>query len=138
MRTFLVFFFFTCSLAATALHFRGGEKIILIQVESTGLVRVGRDTVSSDNLARYLQDRLFKSYMGTGQMQDRIRLEKADDEVPETVLNVITGEIREGQQRALRELCMQKHRKYFESLDKNKQARIRKKFPVLFQTDYFH
>jgi len=124
------------SLAVLANPVPPGEKVLLIQVESAGLIRVGRDTVSADNLARYLQDRLFKSYMGTGLMQDRIQLKKSDDDVPEIVLEVITREIRDGQQRALRELCMQKYRKYFDSLDKKKQDKLRKKFPVLFQADF--
>ncbi|MFZ9387012.1 MAG: hypothetical protein ACO25B_03960 [Chitinophagaceae bacterium] len=112
------------------------DKILLLQVDETGQVTIGRDVVSADILARYVQERLFKSFMGTGQMHDRIRLEKTDSDIPLLVLETIIQEIREGQKRALRELCMQKYSRYFESLDSKKQDRLRKQFPVLFQSDF--
>jgi len=110
-----------------------GEKILLVQVNEYGLVTIGRDTLSVDQMARYIQERLFKSYMGTGQMHDRIRLEKTDGILPEPVEKVILEEIHSGQQRALRELCMQKYRDYYENLSPGKQASIHKRYPVLFQ-----
>jgi len=113
-----------------------GEKILLVRVDEIGLIMVGRDTVGSDQLARYIQERLFKSYMGTGQMHDRIRLEKGDDSTPEQVMEVVTKEIKEGQRKALQELCLEKFRKTFEMLDKKKQAKLQKQFPVLFQQQY--
>ena len=136
MRIFLATILITFNLTVYANPVPPGEKVLLIQVESSGLIRVGRDTVGTDNVARYLQDRLFKSYMGTGQMQDRIRLEKSDPDIPEMVLEVVLNEIKSGQQRALKELCMQKYRRYFEVLDKKKQAKLRKQYPVLFQSTF--
>ncbi len=136
MRIFLVTTLITLNLTVYANPVPPGEKVLLIQVESSGLIRVGRDTVGTDNIARYLQERLFKSYMGTGLMQDRIRLEKLDPDIPEMVVEVVIKEIKDGQQRALRELCMQKYRRYFETLDKKKQEKLRKQYPVLFQSDY--
>jgi hypothetical protein len=127
-----------CRVAATALPpNHTAEKILLIQVDEIGLIKVGRDTVGSDQLARYIQERLFKSYMGTGQMHDRIKLEKTEATVPEPVMEVILNEIKEGQRRALGEYCVLKYRKGFEALDSGKQSRIKKKFPVLFQQTYF-
>lgn len=112
------------------------DKILLLQVDEAGQVTIGRDVLSADILARYVQERLFKSFMGTGQMHDRILLKKSDSDIPVLVLETIIQEIRVGQQRALRELCMQKYSRYFESLDPKKQDRLRKQFPVLFQSDF--
>lgn len=112
------------------------EKVLFVRVNETGLIMVGRDTVGADQLARYIQERLFKSYMGTGQMHDRIRLEKADDSAPEDVMDVVTTEIKEGQRKALQELCLEKFRRTFEMLDIKKQTKLKKQFPVLFQTHY--
>jgi hypothetical protein len=111
-------------------------KILLITVNETGIITVGRDTVNADNLARYLQERLFKSYMGTGKMQDQIKLVRINEAVPEMVTEVVMKEIQEGQRRALVELSLQKYRKTFDSLDRKKQSRLKKQFPVLFQSTF--
>lgn len=112
------------------------EKILAVKVDESGLVTVGRDTVGSDQLARYIQERLFKSYLGTGQMYDRIVFETGDAFIPEAVSTVIVNEIRAGQQKALQVLCLQKFNRTYEMLDKKKQARLHKIFPVLFQPDF--
>lgn len=111
-------------------------KVLLVTVDETGTVTVGRDTVNADNLARYVQERLFKSYMGTGQMHDQIILKKKTDDVPDMVTEVILKEIQEGQKRALTELSLQKYRKTFDGLDKKKQGKLKKQFPVLFQAKF--
>lgn len=112
------------------------EKILLVKVSETGAISVGRDTIGSDELARYIQDRLFKSYLGTGQMHDRIKFEKADSNVPDVVIETILKEIQQGQKRALTDLCLQKHKKLFDDLEQKKQEKLKKQYPVLFQTDY--
>lgn len=112
------------------------EKTLLVSVDESGTIRVGRDTVSSDDLARYIQERLFKSYTGTGNMHDKIKFSVASDNVPGIVVDVVLKEIQEGQRRALTELCLEKYSDHFEKIDKRKQDKLRKQFPVLFQTDY--
>jgi len=112
------------------------EKILKITVDETGIIKVGRDTISSDNLARYIQERLFKSFMGTGHMHNLIKFEKLNENVPEMVAEVVLKEIKEGQKRALTELSLQKYKKLFDNLDINKQKKIKKQFPVLFQTEF--
>lgn len=112
------------------------EKVLLVKVDDIGLIMVGRDTVGSDQLARYIQERLFKSYMGTGKMYDRIIFEKEDAGVPDEVTEAVIGEIKTGQNKALQELCLQKYNKTFEVLEKKKQERLRRQFPVLFQEQY--
>lgn len=112
------------------------DKVLLVTVSETGTVTVGRDTVNADNLARYIQERLFKSYLGTGKMQDAIKLNPTSSNVPEMVTAVIIKEIQEGQKKALTEVCVQKYRKRFDSLDRKKQDKLKKQFPVLFQSDF--
>lgn len=112
------------------------EKILQVTVDESGTISVGRDTIGSDELARYIQERLFKSYMGTGQMHDKIKFSKANEAVPDMVIQVVLKEIQEGQQKALTQVCLQKYNNRFENVDKKKQDKLRKQFPVLFQTDY--
>ncbi len=112
------------------------EKIIQVMVDETGTVSVGRDTIFIDDLARYIQERLFKSYLGTGRMYSKILLAKANNKVPDIVLDVVLKEIKEGQQRALTELSLQKYENKYESLSDKKKAKLKKVFPVLFQKKF--
>lgn len=109
------------------------EKILQVTLTENGIILVGRDTVNVDNLARYVQERLFKSYMGTGKMHDRIVVSQSGNSSPEMTLNVVLNEIRNGQKRALAQISVQKYRKPFESLGSKHQDKIKKQFPVLFQ-----
>jgi hypothetical protein len=114
----------------------GDKKILTVVINENGAVSVGRDTLSADNLARYIQERLFKSYLGTGKMQDAITLKKNSDAIPDMVTDVIIQEIKEGQKKALTEICLQKYRKGFDSIDERKQDKLKKQFPVLFQQEF--
>jgi hypothetical protein len=133
----LLFSFFVTSLNHQhSSHEFVPEKVILVIVDESGTIAVGRDTISSDDLAKYIQERLFKSYMGTGKMYDKILFSRASNNVPEEVTEVVLNEIKEGQRRALRELCTQKYKILFENITKKQQAKLKKQFPVLFQTDF--
>ena len=134
-RYFFLFILIIASGKASA-GFRPAEKILLVRVDEIGIVTVNHDTVGSDVLACYIQERLFKSYLGTGQMHKRIKFEKTTADVPDLVAEVIINEIKDAQKRALTEVSLEKHRKIFETLDKRKQDKLKKQFPVLFQTNY--
>ena len=140
LRTVLFIFLLTTSLSSPAsLHpdkSSSEEKNLFINVDEIGIISIGRDTVSSDELAWYLQERLFKSYMGTGKMYNKILLIKPEGDVPEMVMEVVLTEIKTGQQRALKELCLQKHKDFFENISQRQQEKLKKQFPVLFQTNY--
>ena len=112
------------------------EKILLITVNETGNIKVNGDPVGSDFLASYIQERLFKSYLGTGKMHDGIKLIKLSDNVPDIVAEVVINEIKEGQRKALVQVSLLRYNKLFDSLDTKKQEKMQKLFPVLFQTDY--
>jgi hypothetical protein len=74
--------------------------------------------------------------MGTGEMHSRIKLEKAVNDVPDLITEAIIKEIKDGQKKALTSLCLSKYKQLFTDLDKKKQEKLQKQFPVLFQTDF--
>ncbi len=113
----------------------GPVKVITITVSSYGMAYMGRDTMVLADLAKELRSRLWKSYLGTGKMQDAIKVEFTGD-VPKDTKETATAAVQEGQKMALKDICLQKHKQYFENLGEKQQAKIRKQFPVLFQTGY--
>jgi len=136
MRALLLLLAILPSLNVSASNKMPAEKILQVTVNEMGTVTVGRDTVNADDLAKYIQERLFKSYMGTGQMHSKIKFVKANDNVPDMVSEVILKEIQNGQQRALTELCLQKYKNFFDKIEKRKQDKLKKQFPVLFQSNF--
>lgn len=136
MRALLLLLAIMPSLNVSASNKMPAEKILQVTVNEMGTVTVGRDTVNADDLAKYIQERLFKSYMGTGQMHSKIKFVKANDNVPDMVTEVILKEIQNGQQRALTELCLQKYKNFFDKIEKRKQDKLKKQFPVLFQSNF--
>ena len=94
MRLLLSLLAITAFLSSYAVKKNPAEKILLVQINDIGIISVNRDTVSSDILARYIQERLFKSYLGTGKMHSRIKLEKMNENVPDMVTEVIVNEIK--------------------------------------------
>jgi hypothetical protein len=115
---------------------KSGDKVLVVILENTGMVKIGRDTVAVDNIAKYVQERLFKSFLGTGKMHDRILFAKEKGMEDEAMVELVMKEIREGQVRALRQVCTEKYKKLFERLDDSQQKKVRKQFPVLFQTEF--
>jgi len=111
------------------------KKIIIITVDEKGSILIGKDTIASEQLADELQKRLWKSYMGTDKMYDSIRLEYKGS-IAASIKSGIKKSIKEAQQKALTDICLQKHKKLFEDLNSSQQGKIRKQFPVLFQPDY--
>lgn len=78
---------------------------------------------------------ILKAY-GLGLMHHQMKLVEADPHIPDLVTDAVINEIKEGQKRALTELCLQKHRKLYENLSSKQQEKLKKQFPVLFQTSY--
>jgi len=111
------------------------EKLITVKVNTAGVISVGRDTITSDDLAMYIRERLFKSYTGTGKMYDGIKLVK-DGEPQNVVFEIVLKEIAIGQKKALNELCLEKYKRVFEDISGRQQEKLKKNFPVLFQKDY--
>ena len=109
---------------------------MLVTVDEIGTIKVNNDPVDADELANYIQERLFKSYTGTGIMHSKIKLEKLGAAVPDMVAEAVGKEIIAGQKKALTSLCLLKYSKLFDGLDQKKQDKLLKQFPVLFQTDF--
>lgn len=116
--------------------FTQNDKVIHVMVDEYGTISIGRDTVTSDELAKYIQVRLFKSYLGTGRMYDKLLFSKENNKVPDVVAAVVLKEIKEGQQKALTQLCLQKYEKRYEDISNRQQAKLKKIFPVLFQKKF--
>lgn len=133
MRIFLLLMFSVFLLQKTGTAKIVSKPGLEVKVHETGTITVGRDTVGSDELARYIQQRLFKSYMGTGQMPVGIFVTKMTDNVPAEVMEVVVREVQEGQRKALTELCLDKYKRLYQDIDKKKKNKLQKQFPVLFQ-----
>jgi hypothetical protein len=108
------------------------EKIITIIVDENGTVFMGVDTLEINELANVLQDRLFKSYAGTGKMPNSLKLQSA----PENLRNSVITEIKKAQENALSDLCLHLYKKKYNDLTSKQQGKIKRKFPVLFQNDF--
>jgi biopolymer transport protein ExbD len=112
------------------------EKIITIRVMPNGNIYMDKDTLTSDMLGKILQERLWKSYTGTGKMYSSIKL-IFEGEVLMGTKGAVLDAIKDAQQKALTELCLQKHKKTFDSITSRQKNKIRKQFPVLFQEQYW-
>jgi hypothetical protein len=107
-------------------------KIIDVTIFPDGRALVGKDTFQVDGLAKEIQTRLWKSYLGTGKMYSAIRIH-FNGEVLMGVRSAALDAIKEGQDKALTDLCIQKHEKNYDQLSRAEQQKLKRKFPVLFQ-----
>jgi hypothetical protein len=128
---FVLLFTVTNSFATTHLPLRQ-EKILTVVVDSHGYNLMGRDTLTNDKLESEIKERLWKSYLGTGKMYDRIDLQMRGDVAPSVKTAAIEA-IKKGQDKALAEYCVLKHKNSFDKLSAKDQEKIRQHYPVLFQ-----
>lgn len=110
-------------------------KVLSISLSKYNQVFMGRDTLAVSDLAKEIKNRLWKSYLGTGKMYDAIAFNAETGSTDESKDAVIKA-IKEGLQMALKDICLEKHKQYFENLSVQKQEKTRKQFPVLFQDDF--
>ncbi len=108
------------------------QKVISIKVDAKGEIFIGRDTLQVSGLAAELQQRLWKSYLGTGKMYDSISIEFTGEVLMGT-RGATLDAIQNAQKNALAEICLQKYKRLFENCSGGEQRKIRKQFPVLFQ-----
>ena len=111
------------------------ENIIVVTVDAKGKAMIGKDSFDMEGLSHELQQRFWKSYLGTGKMQDRVKLEYIGN-VPSTFRNDANAAIKKAQQDALIDLCLQLHKKKFEDLSAKQQQKIKTKYPILFQQNF--
>lgn len=110
------------------------QKTVTIHVQK-GQITIDRITVYADGLAKEIQQRLWRSYMTSGKMVQEIHLEMAADTPAELQKEVLYA-IQQAQEKTLTVLSLHKHKKRFENIGHNKQEKIKKQFPVLFQQEY--
>ena len=111
------------------------QKTVTIHVNAKNDISIDGIHVYRENLAKEVQQRLWRSYMSNGKMLHSIQLqvdEGATEETRKEVLYAITT----AQEKTLTVLSLHKHKKRFEDIGQQKQDKIRKQFPVLFQRDY--
>jgi hypothetical protein len=109
------------------------QRVIDIKVIPSGTIFMGVDTLRAEGLSKVLQDRLWKSYVGMGKMYDAINL-TFEGNVPQSFRSATISAIKTAQQKALTELCVEKYEKEYVNLEQKQKDKIRKQFPVLFQT----
>ena len=123
----------------TILFFESGtlhaQKNVTIHVNAKGELTIDRITLLNADLAKEVQQRLWRSYMSNGKMLNAIILQ-LDEGVSEEIKNEVMYAIKTGQEKTLTVLSLHKHKKRFEDIPGNKQDKIRKQFPVLFQRTY--
>lgn len=111
------------------------QKTVTIHVNEKGQVTIDRVTMYTDDLAKEVQQRLWRSYMSTGKMVSAISL-SFDEDVSGETRNEVLFSIKTAQEKTLTVLSLHKHKKRFENISSSKQEKIRKQFPVLFQREY--
>ena len=130
---FQIIFLATClKVAADQPERNPPQKIITITINADGIIFMDRDTLSTDDLAATLKERLWKSYLGNGKMYDSIKIKFAG-EVLMGVRGSALDAIELARQNALKELCIQKYKKLFKNLSSIQKKKIKRQFPVLFQ-----
>ena len=112
------------------------QKTVAIHVNEKGEVMIDQARYFTDDLAREVQQRLWRSYMTSGKMVQSIQL-SFDAAVSEELKKEVLYNIKMAQEKTLTVLSLHKHKKRFENISSNKQEKIRKQFPVLFQTIFF-
>ena len=112
-----------------------GQKSVTIHVNEKGQVLIDRVILYTDDLAKEVQQRLWRSYMSNGKMVSTILL-SFDQAVNAETRSEVLYSIRTAQDKTLTVLSLHKHKKRFENIGASRQGKIRKQFPVLFQRDY--
>lgn len=111
------------------------EKIINITVSATGNVSIDGVAIEADVVTKELQQRLWRSYMVSGKMADRIHIQW-NEANSEALKKSISDAIKEAQSKTLTMLCLHKYKKKFEDIGSRKQDRLQKQYPALFQQTY--
>jgi hypothetical protein len=129
----LAFIAFCISSASTFYAF---EKIITVTVTAKQEVSIDGIRIDNiDNLSVQVQQRLWRSYMGNGKMPGLIRIQFEPD-VAISVRSLVFGATRQGQEKTLTVLSLEKYKKRFENISSKQQDKLKKKFPVLFQQTF--
>ena len=111
------------------------EKIITIAVSAKGDVTINNVAIEADVVTKELQQRLWRSYMVSGKMADRISIQW-NEANSNALKKSISDAVKEAQAKTLTMLCLHKYKKKFEDIGSRKQGRLQKQYPALFQQTY--
>jgi hypothetical protein len=112
------------------------ERIIIISVNTREEVSIDGIKIDNvDNLSQQIQQRLWRSYMGNGKMPDIIHI-RFDTDVPINLRSAVFGAVRDGQERTLNVLSLEKFKKKFADASDKQKDKLKKRFPILFQQTF--
>lgn len=108
------------------------QKNLTITINDDGSCFIGRDTVYLDKLAFEVQQRLWKSWLGTGKTYDSIIILLSGDVLMGTKSAALDA-IKAGREKALNGICVEKFKREYVNLSASQQKKMKNQFPVLFQ-----
>ena len=108
------------------------DKVIHITVNQYSQVLIGRDTLTISDLSKELEERLWRNFLGTGKTYDAIKLSFTET-VSQTTKEAVIAAIKNAQKAVLKSISLEKHEDIYESLPPDKQQKLKKQFPALFQ-----
>lgn len=132
MKQLLLFFLGISLISRAGATEPPAKKFLDLTVTANGAIYMWPDTLIIDELAENVEQRLWKSYLGTGEMYDEIRINYESGTPAQLRIDALKA-IKEGQTKALTQVCLQKNRKTYDELTSRQQKKIRRQFPVLFQ-----
>ncbi len=118
---------------APAIFFQ--QKTITIEVDEKEQVFIDRVKIETDDLAKELQQRLWRSFVSNGKMPQEIQL-KFNAAITAGKKKDITDAVKQAQEKTLTVLSLHKYKNKFENIGARKQEKLKKQFPVLFRQDY--
>jgi hypothetical protein len=107
-------------------------ETITIIVKASGNATVSGVSSSLDAIHTAIEKKLWKKYLATGKMQDRLKLQFIG-EVLMGVRGASMDELLLAQQDTLKKLCLKKYSQDYDQLTAARQSYIKRKFPILFQ-----
>ena len=112
------------------------QKTITIHLADSGDTFIDGVKLRADqDLTTELQSRLWRSYIGNGLMPQSIHVE-TESGVPETIVTNTRNSILKTQTLLHDRLAVEKYKQVYKDISARKQEKMKKKFPVLFQTDF--
>ncbi len=112
------------------------QKTITIHLSGNGDIFIDGVKLRADQeLTTELQSRLWRSYVGNGLMPQSIHLE-TEPGIGAAAINAAHDAIVKTQTLVRDRLAVDKYKQAYKDISTRKQEKIKKKFPVLFQTDF--
>jgi len=135
MRRLILAMLIVCSTSCISFNTLSAQKTVGIHVDARNHITIDGIDPATDDLAKEVQQRLWRSYMSNGKMVHSITVQM-DTTVKEETKNEVLFAVKTAQEKTLTVLSLHKYKKRFEDIGGKKQEKIKKQFPVLFQREY--